>query len=209
MVVSKGNVNVFPSPLSRCPSSTQIPLSAKSMRRNCDRVTPRLAQMLPTFPSITSSGGYHDGCGVDRIRIEISRPSASKSKCESSRELMFAHASFCASSARYDAVSTRHHPRRTNRSLDPSQTSDKYLYDTRRFSGSLRHRLFHPLAGEDKQALHAVSVRGRALYILGLPLRTAIASPQHSHVGSTDAVLRLLRDVWTFRLDFEDSAARH
>ena len=69
---------------------------------------PRSAQMLPTFPSIKPSGGYHDGCGVERIRIEISRPSASKSKAASSRELMFAQASFCASSVRYDAVSTRH-----------------------------------------------------------------------------------------------------
>jgi hypothetical protein len=107
-VVSKGNVKIFPSPPSRCLSSTRIPLSAKSMRRNCGRATPRSAHMLPTFPSIKPSGGYHDGCSVERIRIEISRPSASKSKAASSRELMFAQASFCASSVRYDAVSTRH-----------------------------------------------------------------------------------------------------
>lgn len=151
------------------------------MRRNCGRAIPRSAQMLPTFPSIKPSGGYHDGCGVERIRIEISRPSASKSKAASSRELMFAQASFWASSVRYDAVSTRHPPRPTDGSVDLSQTSDKCSYDTRLFCGSW-NALPIPLAAENSKAYARFPRAIEHAASTGCPAATS--SPQQSHVGT-------------------------
>ena len=149
-------------------SSTHTSFSPKVMRRNCDRLTPRSTQVLPILPRIKPSGGYQGGRSVGRTRMEMSRPSASKSKNASSRELILLLASFCAMSVRKCAVFIFPAPA-------PKPTQRRF--DTDLCQRSVRYRSLKQ-RGRVSRVLCRASRQGPAPLIAAI----LVTSPQVSHV---------------------------